>query len=348
LLAAGIDPWVTLYHWDLPQELEDAGGWPNRDTAYRFADYATLVFDRLQDRVDTFTTLNEPWCSAWLGYHVGVHAPGRRDFDAAIGAVHHLLLGHGLALQRMRARQTREHTYGITLNMGTADPATDRPADRDAARRADGMGTRIYLDPLRHGRYPGDIVADLAARDSAFPVRDGDLAIISEPFDVLGVNFYFGQDFAGTDADGNTRDALGQPIVREILPDTPRTAMNWPITPARFTRLLVRLHRDYPGLPLVVTENGAAFDDRADESGYVQDDDRTEYLAEHIAAVAAARAQGADVRGYFAWSLLDNFEWAEGYAKRFGIVHVDYATQKRTPKQSALWLRDTISRTRAE
>jgi beta-glucosidase len=348
LLAAGINPWVTLYHWDLPQELEDAGGWPNRDTAYRFADYAALVFDRLQDRVDTFTTLNEPWCSAWLGYHIGVHAPGRRDFDAAIGAVHHLLLGHGLALQGMRARETRMHTYGITLNMGTADPATESPADRDAARRADGMGTRIYLDPLRYGRYPDDMVADLAARNSAFPVRDGDLAIISEPFDVLGVNFYFGQDFAGTDADGNTRDALGQPIVREILPDTPRTAMNWPITPARFTRLLVRLHRDYPGVPLVVTENGAAFDDRADESGYVRDDDRTEYLAEHIAAVAEARAQGADVRGYFAWSLMDNFEWAEGYAKRFGIVHVDYATQKRTPKQSALWFRDTIGRTRAQ
>jgi beta-glucosidase len=346
LLATGVDPWVTLYHWDLPQELEDAGGWPNRDTAYRFADYAMLVFDKLQDRVGTFTTLNEPWCSAWLGYNVGVHAPGRRDFDASLGAVHHLLLGHGLATQRMRAAQTRSHTYGITLNMGTADPATDSPADHDAARRADGMGTRIYLDPLRYGRYPDDMVADLAARGSAFPVRDGDLEIISTPFDVLGVNYYFGQDFAGTDADGNTHDALGEPVVRAILPGTERTAMNWPITPERFTRLLVRLHRDYPGLPLVVTENGAAFDDEADGSGWVQDDDRTEYLATHIAAVADAIAQGADVRGYFAWSLMDNFEWAEGYAKRFGIVHVDYDTQERTPKQSALWFRDTISRHR--
>ncbi|MGX6605534.1 GH1 family beta-glucosidase [Micromonosporaceae bacterium Da 78-11] len=346
LLAAGIDPWVTLYHWDLPQELEDAGGWPNRDTAYRFADYAMLVFDKLQDRVGTFTTMNEPWCSAWLGYNVGVHAPGRQDFDAALGAVHHLLLGHGLATQRMRAAQTREHTYGITLNMGTADPATDSQADRDAARRADGMGTRIYLDPLRHGRYPEDMVTELAARGSAFPVQDGDLEIISEPFDVLGVNFYFGQDFAGTDAAGNTHDALGQPIVREILPGTARTAMNWPITPERFTQLLLRLDRDYPGLPLVITENGAAFDDRADATGQVHDDDRTEYLATHIAAVADAVAQGADVRGYFAWSLMDNFEWAEGYAKRFGIVHVDYDTQERTPKQSALWFRDTISRHR--
>jgi beta-glucosidase len=276
-----------------------------------------------------------------------VHAPGRRDFDAALGAVHHLLLGHGLATQRMRAAGTVPHTYGITLNMGTADPATDSPADHDAARRADGMGTRIYLDPLRYGRYPADMVADLATRGSAFPVQDGDLEIISTPFDVLGVNYYFGQDFAGTDADGNTHDALGEPVVRPVLPGTARTAMDWPITPERFTQLLVRLHRDYPGLPLVVTENGAAFDDRADSSGWVQDDDRTSYLATHIAAVADAVAQGADVRGYFAWSLMDNFEWAEGYAKRFGIVHVDYDTQERTPKQSALWFRDTISRHRA-
>jgi beta-glucosidase len=348
LLANGIDPWVTLYHWDLPQELEDAGGWPVRDTAYRFADYAMLVFDKLQDRVDTITTLNEPWCSAWLGYQVGVHAPGRRSFDDAIFAVHHLLLGHGLATRRMRAAQTRPHTYGITLNMGTADPATDTPVDREAARRADGMGLRIYLDPLRYGRYPSDMVDELAARGSAFPVRDGDLEVISTPFDVLGVNYYFGQDFAGTDPDGNTHDELGEPVVRAILPDVPRTAMNWPITPERFTQLLVRLHRDYPGLPLVVTENGAAFEDVPDASGLIRDDARTAYLASHIAAVADACRQGADVRGYFAWSLLDNFEWAEGYAKRFGIVHVDYETQTRTPKQSALWFRDTIARTRGE
>ena len=343
LLAAGIAPWVTLYHWDLPQELEDAGGWPNRDTAHRFADYAMMVFDKLADRVDTFTTLNEPWCSAWLGYQVGVHAPGRRDFDAAIAAVHHLLLGHGLATQRMRAAARPEHTFGITLNMGTADPAGDSELDRAAARRADGMGLRIYLDPLRHGRYPDDMVADLAARGSAFPVQDGDLKIISTPFDVLGVNFYFGQDFSGTDENGATVGPDGQPVVRAVAPDTARTAMGWPITPERFTQLLVRLHRDYPGLPLVVTENGAAFHDTADDEGNVRDDDRTAYLAEHIAAVAAAREQGADVRGYFAWSLMDNFEWAEGYAKRFGIVHVDYATQKRTPKQSALWFRDAIA-----
>jgi len=343
LLANGIDPWVTLYHWDLPQELEDAGGWPARDTAFRFADYAALVFERLQDRVATFTTLNEPWCSAWLGYRAGVHAPGRRNFGDTIAAVHHLLLGHGLATRRMRAMETRPHTYGITLNIGTADPVSDSPLDREAARRADGMGLRIYLDPLRHGRYPEDIVAELAV---PFPVQDDDLEIISTPFEVLGVNFYFGQDFAGTDEAGNTHDEAGEPVVRAVLPDTPRTAMNWPITPDRFTRLLVRLHQDYPGLPMVITENGAAFPDKPDNSGFVADDARIAYLAAHLAAVADARAQGADVRGYFAWSLMDNFEWAEGYSKRFGLVHVDYESQARTPKQSALWFRDTIARTR--
>jgi beta-glucosidase len=347
LLAAGIDPWVTLYHWDLPQELEDAGGWPARDTAYRFADYSMLVFDALSDRVDTWTTLNEPWCSAWLGYHTGLHAPGRKDFGASIAAVHHLLLGHGLATRRMRAAATRPLQFGITLNMATSDPATDTELDREAARRADGMGTRIYLDPVRYGRYPADVLADLAARNVTVPVQDGDLEIISAPIDVLGINFYFGQLFSGTDEAGNTTEADGAPVVREVPQDLPQTAMGWPITPERFTQLLVRISKDYPNIPIVITENGAAFDDTADETGFVQDEGRTDYLAEHIAAVAVARQQGADIRGYFAWSLLDNFEWAFGYGKRFGIVRVDYDTQARTPKQSALWFRDTIRRVRS-
>jgi beta-glucosidase len=346
LLANDIQPWATLYHWDLPQELEDAGGWPNRDTAYKFADHAAMVFGRLQDRVDTFTTLNEPWCSAWLGYATGVHAPGRRSPQAGIDAAHHLLLGHGLALQAMRAAETRPHKYVISLNTGTANPIADRTVDHGAAYRADGMGLRLYLDPLRRGAYPADVVRDLAYRGITIPVRDGDLELISQPFDLLGCNFYFGQNFAGTDEAGNTHDASGAPVVRAIMPETPRTSMNWPITPSRFTQLLLRLAHDYPGLPLVVTENGAAFEDIVEPDGTVRDDERTEYLSAHLAAVAEAVAQGVDVRGYFCWSLLDNFEWTEGYAKRFGLFHVDYDTFARTPKQSAHWFRETIERTR--
>ncbi|MFG1952952.1 GH1 family beta-glucosidase [Micromonospora sp. NPDC048830] len=346
LLGRGVDPWVTLYHWDLPQELEDAGGWPARDTAYRFADYAMLVFDALSDRVRTWTTLNEPWCSAMLGYFYGDHAPGRRDLGDAIAAAHHLLLGHGLATSRMRAAATGPVELGITLNLSPAVPATDSPADRDAARAADGLGARLYLDPLLRGAYPDDVLADLAGEGVRVPVEPGDLEVISTPIDVLGVNYYFGQLFSGVDEAGQERDEDGRPVRRAVPRGLPTTAMGWEILPEGLTELLVRLGRDYPGVPLVVTENGAAFEDRPDADGFVADDDRVAYLAEHLRAVARARQAGADVRGYFAWSLLDNFEWAYGYDKRFGLVRVDYDTQERIPKRSALWYRDTVRRAR--
>jgi beta-glucosidase len=348
LLAAEIDPWVTLYHWDLPQELEDAGGWPARDTAYRFADYSMMVFDRLQDRVRTWTTLNEPWCSGMLGYAYGAHAPGRRDFGAGIHAVHHLLLGHGLATERMRAAAQQPTDFGITLNLGTATPATGSEADVDAARRADALGLRMYLDPLVHGRYPTDLISDLAAQDVTIPIQDGDLDIIAAPMEVLGVNFYTGAVFSGVDEEGRTEDEAGRPVQRTVPRQVPLTAMGWEIVPEEFTTLLVRLGRDYPGLPIVITENGAAFDDVADESGFVRDEDRCDFLSSHLRAVARARQQGVDVQGYFAWSLMDNFEWAYGYDKRFGIVRVDYDSQVRTIKQSGLWFRDTISRVRGQ
>ncbi|HWB35098.1 MAG TPA: GH1 family beta-glucosidase [Rugosimonospora sp.] len=347
LLGNGVTPWVTLYHWDLPQELEDAGGWPARDTAYRFADYAMLVYERLADRVVEWTTLNEPWCSAMLGYALGEHAPGRRDYPAAMHAIHHLLLGHGLAAQRIRAAAGgRDLRLGITLNAGTATPATDSDADRDAARRADGMGLRIYLDPLHRGAYPADILADLAERGIELPVRDGDLEIISTPLDLLGLNYYSAHRFSGVDVDGNPRDAEGLPVVRGVPWGRPVTAMGWELVPEELTALLERVQRDYPGLPLYVTENGAAYDDSPDATGFVEDRERTEYYVRHVAAVAEAYRRGVDVRGYFAWSLLDNFEWGWGYDKRFGIVRVDYDTQVRTPKRSALWYRDTIRRVR--
>ncbi|TDQ01478.1 beta-glucosidase [Labedaea rhizosphaerae] len=346
LLAGGIDPWLTLYHWDLPQELEDAGGWPARDTAYRFADYAMLVFDALHDRVRHWTTLNEPWCSAMLGYHQGRQAPGRQDFGAAMHAVHHLLLGHGLATQRMRAADP-DADFCITLNMSQHEPATDSLADREAARREDGLAVRIYLDPLVHGRYPADVVEDLAARNVVLPVQDGDLEIISTPIDTLGVNYYFTSLTSGVAEDGSTVDSDGNPVSREVRLGRRVTEMDWEIVPEGFTALLTRLARDYPGLPMVITENGSAWADEPDEQGFVKDNDRTEYFADHIAAVSAAVRAGADVRGYFAWSLMDNLEWSYGYAKRFGLVHVDFETQVRTPKASAYWYRDTIRRARA-
>ncbi|MFC3891007.1 GH1 family beta-glucosidase [Lentzea rhizosphaerae] len=328
LLEKGVDPWLTLYHWDLPQELEDAGGWPFRDTAYRFAEYAGLVHDALGDRVPTWTTLNEPWCSAMLGYDTGRHAPGRRNFGEAMRAVHHLLLGHGLAAQELRSRGAA--SVGITLNMGTHSAASDDPRDVDAARRADGLGTRIYLDPLVHGRYPADVLDDIAARGVELPVLAGDLEIISTPLDVVGVNYYTSHVHKAT----------------EVVPQgLPVTAMGWEIVPSGFTDLLVRLQRDY-GVPMVITENGAAFDDLDVVDGYVADADRVDYLESHIAAVASAVRAGADVRGYLAWSLMDNFEWGYGYAKRFGIVRVDYETQVRTVKQSGQWYRDLITRSR--
>jgi beta-glucosidase len=349
LAAAGIDPWLTLYHWDLPQELEDAGGWPNRDTAYRFADYAMLVYDKLGDRVRSWTTLNEPSVAAMHGYFHGVHAPGKRDLGLGIAATHHLMLGHGLAGQRMReAAQSAGNDFqlGITLNLAPAEPATDSEADRDAARRADGLSNRIFLDPVYRGSYPQDIVADLAERGIEIPVRDGDAEAIAVPIDTLGVNFYFGQWISGTDEHGNTRDEQGVQVVRPVQQGLPQTAMGWEIMPDSFTDLLARVGREYSGVPIYVTENGAAFSDKPDETGFVADEDRTAYIAEHLAAVARARQRGADIRGYFVWSLFDNFEWAYGYDKRFGIVRVDFETQQRTPKQSAGWYTETIRRVR--
>jgi beta-glucosidase len=281
-----------------------------------------------------------------LGYSEGRQAPGRQEFPAAIAAVHHLLLGHGLATQRMREAATSPVELGITLNMGSSYPATDSAADREAARRADGLGTRIYLDPVRYGRYPKDVVADLLQQGVEIPVRDGDLEIISAPLDVLGVNYYSSHRYSGVDENGESRDAEGRPVTRQVMSGLPVTDMGWEIVPAGFTDLLVRLGRDYPGLPMVFTENGSAFADEPDADDYVQDDGRTAYFQSHIGAVAAAREAGADVRGYFAWSLMDNFEWSYGYAKRFGIVRVDYETQQRTLKASALWYRDTIRRVR--
>jgi beta-glucosidase len=353
LLAVGIEPWPTLFHWDTPQELEDEGGWTNRETAYRFADYAELLYQRIGDRVKTWTTLNEPSVVTTHGHLSGVHAPGRKSLADAAAAAHHQLLGHALAGQRLRSlAQSAGNPFelAITLNLGPATPESDAPEDLEAVRRADGFNNRLYLDPLWYKRYPADVVDDLATQGVQIPVQDGDLELIGAPIDALGINFYFGQQLSGRSEDGALLDAQGLPVSRHVLQGRPQTAMGWEIMPDDFAKLLTRVAQEYPGVPLYVTENGAAFADKpaegGDEDGYVEDLDRVAYLTDHVAAVAEARKHGADVRGYFVWSLFDNFEWAYGFDKRFGIVRVDFETQKRTPKYSAQWYTETIRRVR--
>ncbi|MFI6025631.1 GH1 family beta-glucosidase [Amycolatopsis magusensis] len=341
LLDRGIEPWVTLYHWDLPQPVEDAGGWPARDTALRFADFAAGVHHFLADRVKRFITLNEPWCSAFLGYASGLHAPGRTEPAAAIRATHHLLLGHGLALEAMRSIAPAE--IGITLNLAPTAAATGHPDDIEAARRVDGLHNRLYLDPLLRGHYPADVVEDLGPITKFGFVADGDLGVIHQPIDFLGVNYYAPQTVYGTpDAPPVEPPSTHLGLTRLGFRQTERrTSMGWSVEGAGLTRVLTRLARDYPPIPLYITENGAAYEDEP-AGGQVLDHDRIDYLDEHLRAAHDAIAAGVDLRGYFLWSLLDNFEWAEGYRKRFGLVFVDYATQERVPKLSAKFYRDVI------
>ncbi|NUR24584.1 MAG: beta-glucosidase [Catenulispora sp.] len=337
LLSRGIRPVLTLYHWDLPQELEDAGGWPERDTAYRFAEYAELVAGALGDRVQTWTTLNEPWCAAFLGYADGVHAPGRTEPAAALRAAHHLNLGHGLAVGVLRDTIPTAAEVSLTLNLAAVRPLTNSPADVDAARRIDALANRVFLDPVFHGRYPEDLLADTAdLTDWAF-VQDEDLRVISRPLDSLGINYYSPTVVAAGSHPLPSPWPAAQDHVRFVPAPGPRTAMDWPVDAGGLYELLTRLRDELPDTPVLVTENGAAYDDYVDPSGAVHDPERIAYLREHLEAVHRAMEAGADVRGYFLWSLLDNFEWAYGYGKRFGMVHVDYASQRRTPKDSALW-----------
>ncbi|MGH3735732.1 MAG: GH1 family beta-glucosidase [Micromonosporaceae bacterium] len=352
LLEYGIRPWPTLYHWDLPQALEDAGGWPSRETALRFADYAALMYDALGDRLDSWTTLNEPWCSAFLGYASGEHAPGRQEPAASVPAAHHQLLGHGLAAQALRSAGARE--VGITVNLYPVDPASDTVADADAARRIDGLQNRLFLDPLLRGVYPPDVIADLVPVTDFGFVHDGDLGVISAPLDLLGVNYYSRHVVAAPDGEavpaghsplgGGASPYPGSEGVRFVSRGYPVTAMGWEIDAPGLAETLVRLHREYPVPPMYVTENGAAFDDPAPVNGQVPDPARVAYLDAHLRACAEAIDAGVPLRGYFVWSLMDNFEWAWGYTRRFGVVHVDYATQRRTPKQSGRWYADVIRR----
>ncbi len=332
LLAAGIRPFVNLYHWDLPQALEDAGGWPVRSTAEAFAHYAAVVAERLGDRVQDWITHNEPFCTSWLGYGLGVHAPGRKSAADALAAAHHVLLSHGWAVEAIRSSAPAAEV-GIVVDSSPAHPATDSPEDAAAAWQLDGTRNRWFFDPLFRGAYPPDVLESYAA--DAPPVLDGDLATIATPVDFVGLNNYSRQ-LVRADPGG------GAPIeVR--APSGELTDMGWEVYAPGLSEVLSRLHHEYNVPSLYVTENGAAFADVVTHDGLVHDVERIAYLDAYLGAVHTAIESGAPVRGYFVWSLLDNFEWALGYAKRFGIVYVDYPTLARVPKDSFRWYRDTIA-----
>jgi beta-glucosidase len=330
LLAHDIEPFATLFHWDTPQVLEDQGGWPVRGTAEAFAEYAAAVVHRLGDRVRHWITHNEPWVHAWIGHAWGEHAPGRTSEADAVKAAHHLLLSHGWAVDVIRAAAP-DAQVGITLNLAQAYPASDTPEDEAAAWQVDGEGNRWFLDPIFRGAYPPDLLERNELVTDV--IEDGDLAAISAPIDFLGVNNYFRfLVSAGADGPRLERDREAQ-----------HTDMGWEVYPDGLHQLLVRVNRDYAPPAIYITENGAAFGDVRSHDGRVHDPERTAYLQSYIAAVSRAINDGSPVKGYFVWSLLDNFEWAFGYSKRFGIVYVDYPTLERVPKDSFYWYRDFIA-----
>jgi beta-glucosidase len=339
LLAEGIRPLVTMYHWDLPQALQDRGGWPERSTALALADYAAVVAGRLGDRVTDWNTVNEPLCVAWIGHLEGRMAPGLRDLRRAVHASHHVLLGHGLTVQAIRANAAKPAAIGLVVNLSPCQPGTDRPEDVAAAKRADGHTNRWWLDPVYGRGYPADMVQTYGVEP---PVQPGDLDTIAAPTDFLGINYYFRQVVVD--------DPAGPaPFARQIeVPGAQETAMGWEAYARGLEDILVATSETYRPPRIMVTESGSAWADDVTRAGEIDDKFRTGYLEEHLAACAAAAARGVPIDGYFVWSLLDNFEWAYGYDKRFGIVRVDYDTQQRTIKQSGHRYAEIIASHRAQ
>lgn len=331
LERADILPVATLYHWDLPQALQYRGGWTSRDTALRFADYAAFLFDRLGDRIRRWITVNEPSVAAIMGHLTGEHAPGLRDPAAALRAAHHLLLAHGLAVQALRQAGLRgEPAIGIALHLFPVHPEGDTPEDEQAARLLDGLANRWFLEPIFRKTYPADVWEHLAAVLPMPPVQEGDLELIGQPLDFLGVNYYTRQ---------RVRHEPAQPLlpVKLLPPAGPTTDMGWEVYPDGLLEVLARVANDYRPPAIYVTENGAAFPDQVGPDGRVRDPRRIQFLREHLIRVLGALERGVPVRGYFVWSLLDNFEWQHGYTKRFGLFYVDFATQERLWKDSARW-----------
>jgi len=348
----GIEPLATLYHWDLPQPLEDAGGWPNRETAYAFEAYARRTATEFKDRVTRWATLNEPWCSAFLGYSQGSHAPSRTEPVASLAAAHHLNLAHGLASRAIR-EVVPGASVSIVLNTHVPRPwDPSNPADVDASRRIDALANRIFMEPLVSGTYPADLVADTRELTDWSFVLDGDLEAVRGSIDVVGVNYYSSHVVRhnpalglGDGADGHSPAPgtawPGSEHVEFMRPFGPLTTMGWNQDASGFHAYLLRMHRDM-GLPIIVTENGASFDDVVDPDGRVHDADRVRYLHDHFEAALMAIADGVDIRGYMVWSLMDNFEWSHGFSKRFGLLRVDFGDLSRRWKDSAYWYRETI------
>jgi beta-glucosidase len=339
LLEAGIKPFVTLYHWDLPQALQDRGGWGKRSTVEAFADYTDVVTGRLGDRVPFWATHNEPWCIATLGHEEGHHAPGHRDPAEALRVAHHILLSHARALGVVR-RNSPASEVGIVLNLVPVWPASPEAADSEAARRFDGFFNRWYLDPIFRGKYPEDAIEDRIRRghtetlDLPF-VEPGDMEAIAAAIDFLGVNYYSRVVVRAGEK--------GEPVAFPVVPEDELTDMHWEVFPEGLYDLLIHLKNEYSPVKIFITENGAAYADGPDARGRIADSRRIDYLRSHLMSAHRAIKEGVPLEGYFIWSLLDNFEWAHGYTKRFGLYWVDFETQQRIPKDSAFWYRDVIT-----
>ena len=331
LLEREIAPWLTMYHWDLPEALQLRGGWNNREVVEWFGEYAEMLTSRFGDRVKNWMTLNEPLCSAWLGHLYGDMAPGIKDLQTALNVSHHLLMSHGLACQVIRSNVS-EANLGIVINVTPAVPATDNQEDSNAAQLADGFDNRWFLDPVFGRTYPADVIDTLGASPE---IHSGDMKLIAQDLDFLGVNFYFRQI---VEADQNSKPLPIRSVNRE---NVKRTAMNWEVHPQAFEEILLRISKEYSPKAIYITENGSAWNDEV-INGEIIDDERIDYLVRHLDAMRSAKNQGAPILGYFAWSFLDNFEWAYGYEKRFGLIYVDYKTQKRTPKKSAFFYRQLL------
>ncbi|MCC6070390.1 GH1 family beta-glucosidase [Massilia sp. GCM10020059] len=330
MLERGLQPWATLYHWDLPQFLQDQGGWNERATVDAYLAFVDAMTRRLGDRVQHWITHNEPWCTAMIGNFEGLHAPGLTDFKTALQVCHHVLLSHGKAVPLIRANVPGAQV-GISLSLHPVRPASASAADQAAAERHDGLRYRWFLDPLYGRGYPAATMAQVG--DAAPSVLPGDMEAIAVPTDFLGVNYYFPETIA--DAPGAA--PLGSRVLAPASVET--TALGWEVAPQGMTELLARIENDYHPGDMYITENGSCYDDQVDGSGEVNDTDRRRYLQRHLGALKDAVASGVKVKGYFAWSLIDNFEWAEGYLRRFGLVHIDYATQQRRLKASGKWYR---------